>query len=750
MNHFDSQKNKEVLTKIIKDDLHASFRIQNFPNLQKYLNETMNYVKMNVSKETPSSMSDQKYLLLLNKKVYSVIMPILQNKHKQMVKTNEMNNPKKESEKIQQNLFDADILKNYKQNDDVIDYPKPAASDNKEVDSYYNKIQEERQLMYPEVKDIQFKVEEEKENNTMEKYNKLMNGYNSQMEDVIHFEESQKNMNTKIDKIADKIEQSPLKPVNIPVASNIEKETPDSIENFQNFLSNNQNEIKRDTQNIEIQYNNNDLLKNTVQYSDVNIRGDAIMLKKPNYQQILKTDSIIVNSRNRNLELFPIQTEFIVKFAPNDNTYLFSSYKDENDVYLIQEKKIVIGNYSENDIGETFDNIKYVECKSVIVPTHSYEYIGAFDNEDITDDFGLTLFKDSYLLLQIPELRGPYRGGTKQVKNALVILSINHGNNLQNLRISSNFSNLVVGKEIMEYDPVTLGKLDKFTIQLNNKNGKLYNFGIDKLYVQNFTKGELKYLGPCGKKTYSTKFEIQRENEEYSKYCSYFYNATNCTTVNDNPLNVRDLLYFYKTIPNEDELVLFEKVVKLDSIQEKGKTIQIGLRSEKNNTSYSVNIERLFQSFMSSEDKITDFYIILIDNGQKYAFQINKVTKQYIIINKYPNFPNFIDYNTILVGITKGNKKGVYDENKNSLFNFNGYNVIGIKNTKDSKTLGKFIIEIDYPWDLLPKTFQENLFSKSDIFFIQDKKQINYVFSITYHVKDYNQLDSYLNESGNN
>ena len=100
MNHFDSQKNKEVLTKIIKDDLHASFRIQNFPNLQKYLNETMNYVKMNVSKETPSSMSDQKYLLLLNKKVYSVIMPILQNKHNQMVKTNEINNPKKESEKL--------------------------------------------------------------------------------------------------------------------------------------------------------------------------------------------------------------------------------------------------------------------------------------------------------------------------------------------------------------------------------------------------------------------------------------------------------------------------------------------------------------------------------------------------------------------------------------------------------------------------------------------------------------------------
>ena len=112
---------------------------------------------------------------------------------------------------------------------------------------------------------------------------------------------------------------------------------------------------------------------------------------------------------------------------------------------------------------------------------------------------------------------------------------------------------------------------------------------------------------------------------------------------------------------------------------------------------------------------------------------------------------NFPDLSAVLVGITKGNKAGIYDEKINSLFDFNGYNVISVKLTKDTKnTLGKFIIEIDYPWDNLPYAFKNNLFSKDDVFFIQDKKQITYVFSMTYHVKDYNQLDSYLNESGNN
>ena len=36
------------------------------------------------------------------------------------------------------------------------------------------------------------------------------------------------------------------------------------------------------------------------------------------------------------------------------------------------------------------------------------------------------------------------------------------------------------------------------------------------------------------------------------------------------------------------------------------------------------------------------------------------------------------------------------------------------------------------------------------LFIIQDKKQISYGFTIEHKIKDYEKLDSYLNESGNN
>ena len=69
----------------------------------------------------------------------------------------------------------------------------------------------------------------------------------------------------------------------------------------------------------------------------------------------------------------------------------------------------------------------------------------------------------------------------------------------------------------MIYEPTTLGKLDKFSLSLNNKNGKLYNFGLDKLYINNFSQGELRYIALCGEKEHTTKFEINRNHPEYKK-----------------------------------------------------------------------------------------------------------------------------------------------------------------------------------------------------------------------------------------
>ena len=48
------------------------------------------------------------------------------------------------------------------------------------------------------------------------------------------------------------------------------------------------------------------------------------------------------------------------------------------------------------------------------------------------------------------------------------------------------------------------------------------------------------------------------------------------------------------------------------------------------------------------------------------------------------------------------------------------------------------------------KFIQENNFTNDDLFIIQDKKQISYGFNIKYKIKDYENLNSNLNESGHN
>ena len=72
-------------------------------------------------------------------------------------------------------------------------------------------------------------------------------------------------------------------------------------------------------------------------------------------------------------------------------------------------------------------------------------------------------------------------------------------------------------------------------------------------------------------------------------------------------------------------------------------------------------------------------------------------------------------------------------------------------NILKSDSIKKVItIEIEYPYESLPFYLKNNLYSKEDLFIIQDKLQITYTFKITSNIKDYNKLDSYLNESGNN
>ena len=741
----------------------------------------------------------------MNQKVYNlVIQSIINNQSNNPINNQTNNNSnlnineninydikkvKIESNKIQDNLFDQEIIRNYKNNENIIDYPKPSFNNNSGINDHTEKLKKERELIYPKAEEINFSLDnkEDIKTNTMDLYNDLLTSYNNQVSNLSNFEMNQQNLNENINQKLNTIELNndlnnlnnlnevnKLTPIN--GLNNIETFTnsnstknnqnnmnnntnmnyhdEDNIYNFQSFLQQNTNEINKDKKNetvispkIEMNYNSPN--NSNLDFSSNKLNSQKVLSKEPNFEQIIKTDYIVVDSRFRDFNLYPNPCSFVVKFAPNDNNFIFSTYS-ENDILIIQEKHIVIGNQSTNDISETFDNVYSVYLDNVITPVHSYEFSANNFNNENSEELTLTIYKDSYLLLNIPELRSPYRGGNSLFKNAFAVLRVDQGSSLVGVSFSSNFTNLITPREIMVYEPTTLGKLDKFSISLNNKNGKLYNFGFDKLYINNFSKGNLNYIGICGNKEYTTKFEINRRHPEYTKICKNYYNVNDCFIINNNSLYIRDLIYFYYVVPNENEMVFFEENIKIDIFKKNKDGIKISLSYKLDNKKINVNIINMFSSFKTINEEINNYYFIIIINGDKYYLNINTIDEEFIYINNYSNLPIF-NKNNVKFGLSKGNKSGSNSNNIDSLFYLCGFNVIGVENTYDeNNNVDKFIIEVNYPFNNLPNFIKENNFSNDDLFIIQDKKQISYGFTIKYKIKDYVKLDSFLNESGNN
>ena len=74
-NQFYSNNNINILKKIINDDLSNKYNLQNV-NINNNLEKCMKYVKENVSDNPPKNMPINKYLNLMNEKVYHLVMKI--------------------------------------------------------------------------------------------------------------------------------------------------------------------------------------------------------------------------------------------------------------------------------------------------------------------------------------------------------------------------------------------------------------------------------------------------------------------------------------------------------------------------------------------------------------------------------------------------------------------------------------------------------------------------------------------------
>jgi len=787
---FYSDKNINIINNIINDEITKEYNTNINQNHRNIINKNITFVKSKVSKNTPKNMTDKDYLLLMNQKVYELSIDnikndIVNNIHKNNNKNISKNiirdttNIENSSKKINNNnlnnngnyntnnnLFDNEIIKSY-ETPQIIDYPKPGNNEKITLTNQYEKVQNEREAIYPKQEKIDFNIKADEKNNTVDLYNDLLGTYNQQLLSMENFENENKNKNNIVNEL-ENIDQinyklSKLTPLNELFNDDREVIEPDLInKNIGNIPSFNRNDtqILKPTDEINIP---------VMQQNDGRIFGSTtnsmsnILLKEPKFKLLEKSYNIVVNSKYRDLAIYSNTNFFQFKFSPSSSNFLYKNYFDKNNVLIIREKNIVVGDNSSNNIGEIYDNIISIELKTIIVPTHTYEYF----TTDINNNKGLSIFNDNYLLLEVPEIRGPYQGGGNSIiRNSFAKLnlqnSIVQAGDLINNPLLQPFTNLLIEDQYFKYSPVTHGKVDKMTLKLLNKNGRIYNFGIDKLYINNISKGtEITNL--CGK-FYSTKFELILQNQEYNDYCNIYYNICNCDKINNictcncklslNPLFNSDLLYFYSKVPNNDQFVFFENYIKIDTLTYDPLNGLMSLKlyyktKETNNKKTKVNFEELFSNFdiYSSQNRI--YYFVFIYNNNTYYVKIKNINKFSIDLELYPNLPDFNpDLNNIKIGIAKSNESGLSSDNKNSLFSIYGYNVIkSEKNIVNDVNI--FTIEINYSYDELPIYLKNNCFSDGDLFLIQDKNQISYTFQINTNIKDYDQLESGLNESGN-
>ena len=800
-NLFYSNRNKDAIKYILKEKENIVIS----GNTELMMNDTMEYVYSQVSPNPPKGVASEEYLFLMNKKVYELMIPFLKNSGiqsnnlKNNIQSNDQNNIKNNNQNIKQNiiknkksvnfiennnnnnnfiqnnLFDPLIIKKF-ENPSIMEYPQPSLNkqNGENIDTKIKNLENERSVLTPKIRPVDFtlKTDDSNKPNTTQLFNDLLSNMNN-------FENEQKNINKKIENIeANELlfynqNNTSFTPIDLLKNKNetlsFFETSNDSKSTILKDLSNN---VAYNRNDIETFINNNDRensfntgmefnnlsQNNDLEFGDVNSNFKNVMLDEPKFKLIEKNFNVIFDSSDRDLYEYPNQNDFQVKFSPAGNNYRYENYYDKYGTLILMEKIVVYGDGSNVSVNETFDNINSVACNSANVPLNII-YIGSNENNIGTP---INVFKEPYLYLVIPELRGPYRGGNLFAYNSFAKMIMDYSSNINTsgIDVKSNYTTLSTSaeNEFFLYEPVSGGKIDKMTLKLLNKNGVPFNFGIDKLFVEGFKKGNLSYNSYCGEKYETTIITIQNINDEYIKYCSIYYKAGPCNFLNSHPVQSGDLLYFYNTIPQNDQVVFLEDYIYISNtkINKNNNNITFYFSYKKiidnEEKTVSVNLGDLINDKINIEKNyfaVNGYYLVLFNNktNKYYYFKILFLDENSVICYNLENLYNFKDYTYIKIGIAKNNLRGSNNEDSLSFFNKSGYRVIKVGTTENNK----WEIETDFPYNNLPANLKENsVYYPGDIFFIQEKMQISYTFTITIKTKNYLTLNSLLNESGNN
>lgn len=862
---FYSTRNKEALFGVIQESVQRDVR-----PYQEGILKTMEYVEQNVSKEVPYGISKEDYLIMMNKKVYSIIVPIIQQDvpkknisppvppRMNMESTFTKTQPQK-GNRIQATrndpMFDHDIMKHYEQIP-IADYPMPSQPKVKEENmmEQMTRFQNEREMMIEKPKQVKFQLPRDEMNDGPKEmvknmFEKRVEEYKNQTSSMIHFEDGNEERDRQVEEVLGNRNEYDAIPIDLfeKQRSDYEKTTPQNIrlndsstidhfENQETKLNIEEGGTRTALKKREIMkgydeedimtYGNKEVKKpeNSDRfYKDTNYPKDesistlekdkkilefspylnhfltSVMLPKPQITKE-KTYKIIISSFYRNKNIFPDQNYFEVKFNPSQPTFLYETNIDKYGTLIFKGKIISNTSYSAT-IPITFDNISEIRINEVICPViTSYKggrgpvvyngptpvpgqtYFSQFDAIP-TKSTGIPqgVYKEPFIYLLIPELEHSYYTTSDFGKKAFAKLIPDFSANMGFVSTyTSNFTKLqpVDTNEFYKYNPTLRGKIDKMTLSMYNYRGNIFNFSIDKLYVEKISPGEKRYSGFCGESYQTTKIKIMNKNSAYIPYCkSSSVNLEGCDTLNSHPVAPGDLLYFFKTTPECDDYVYFEDYIKMKSWEE---VILNGITYISLKASYIkdingvqeeiyINFKELVPGGLQNNFNYYSQFIMIIayplseysQTDSHFYFNVKGFIGDSILLEFTETFGliQTFDFNKVKLIISKTISEGFQNENPQSLFFEKGFNVIRVGNFHnidqlDTEDTNPFEIEIDFPYSYVPFFFKSddprNDYSPGDIFFIQHKLQLTYDFSITCKIKDSTEINSDIQGNGLN
>jgi len=461
--------------------------------------------------------------------------------------------------------------------------------------------------------------------------------------------------------------------------------------------------------------------------------------EKINYQT--RKYYLTVDSLQRDFQAYPYPTNFQVRFEqPGDQVVVPTGLNDKG--VVVYGPAVVYQNVGGRGakLENVYENIIEFKCLDAQIPLDAF-YVGGLPpykfNGPVIDenklvpnsfpsypygpvwepDIGIyvDVLDEPYYYLIVDEIDGAYDGTTLASRRALAKLNYD-----KLYGVTRKFIGLkTTAYEGKIFYPSTMAKLSQMTLQLVTRFNQLLNVGVDKVYIQSITEGDLvvgdRYC-PIPAGNHLTKITIIPEDPEY---CMKICGSGNVPG---------DRVLFYSIFPC-NPLAFNTKL---------NENVYINFAGYPNIYFYMVydgpsgKIEKKIdiRPFLNIGD------LIIINN--KFVLEISNIDNSGIIVTVTPRTPFDPTITVTAKGFVNLRKQGNNEQDRFSFLAANGLRVGG---TLDDP----LTFQVLYPFEMVPNYLKSppwGFYGPYEAFYVYAKKQITYTFEVTQVEQNMEKLDS--------